>query len=155
MVMRNMAKCVVSKEHPDLAQEIDRQLERMKWFLWNGNVLRAQQTLDELEADLDMIEEENQPGKLLKALGEFETYIANNARFIPNYGDRYRHGEKIATGFVESTVNQVISQRLVKKQSMRWTDRGAHLLLQVRTKTLNDELGSTFERWYPGMKVAA
>ena len=28
--------------------------------------------------------------------------------------------------FVESTVNEVISKRLVKKQQMRWTKRGAH-----------------------------
>ncbi len=154
-VMRNMAKSVVSKEQPDLAQQTDAQLERIKWFVWNGNVWRAQQTIDELAADLDMIEEDPSSHKFLKALGEFDHYIANNAGFIPNYGDRYRHGEKIATGFVESTVNQVISKRLVKKQSMRWTDRGAHLLLQVRTKVLNNELRSTFERWHSGMKKVA
>ena len=38
---------------------------------------------------------------------------------------------------------------MVKKQQMRWTPKGAHLLLQVRTRVLNDELGSAFERWYP------
>lgn len=154
-VMRNMAKSLDSKEMSDIAQQVDTQLERIKWFLWNGNVLRALQTMEELDVDVDLIEEDQSSRKFLKALGEFDHYILANAQFIPNYGDRYRHGEKIATGFVESTVNQVISKRLVKKQSMRWTDRGAHLLLQVRTKTLNDELRSTFERWYPGMKVAA
>ena len=30
-------------------------------------------------------------------------------------------------------------------------EKGAHLLLQVRVKTLNDELRNTFEGWYPGM----
>jgi hypothetical protein len=49
---------------------------------------------------------------------------------------------------VESAVNQVVSKRMVKKQ-MRWTPRGAHLLLQVRTRVLNDELGNAFRRWYP------
>ena len=34
---------------------------------------------------------------------EFHTYIENNANFIPNYGERYRNGERISTGFVEST----------------------------------------------------
>jgi hypothetical protein len=58
-------------------------------------------------------------------------------------GDRYRYGEKIATGFVESAVNQVISKRFVKKQQVRWTKKGAHLLLQVRTKVLNKALHST------------
>jgi hypothetical protein len=55
----------------------------------------------------------------------------------------------ISTAFVESTVNQVISKRMVKQQQMRWTERGAHLLLQVRTQVLNEELRRTFERWYP------
>ena len=53
--------------------------------------------------------------------------------------------------FAESTVNQVISKRMVKKQQMRWTKRGAHLLLQVRTQTLNGDLRDTFCRWYLSM----
>ena len=105
--------------------------------------------------DIEDLDETEARSKLLKALYEFEHYMDANKSFIPNYGDRYRNGERIATGFVESTVNQVISKRFVKKQQMRWTERGAHLLLQVRTKTLNEELRSTFEEWYPGMKKAA
>jgi hypothetical protein len=52
---------------------------------------------------------------------EFHTYIENNGGFIPNYGERYRHGERISTRFVESTVNQVISKRFCKRQQMQWT----------------------------------
>jgi hypothetical protein len=40
---------------------------------------------------------------LRKAVEAFRTYIENNGNFIPNYGERYRCGEAIATGFVEST----------------------------------------------------
>jgi hypothetical protein len=32
---------------------------------------------------------------------------------------------------------------------MQWTPEGAHLLLQVRTRTLNDDLAATFRKWYP------
>ena len=39
---------------------------------------------------------------------------------------------------------------MVKRQQMRWTPSGAHLLLQVRTRVLNDELADVFHRWYPG-----
>jgi len=52
------------------------------------------------------------------------------------------------------SINQVISKRMVKKQQMRWTKRGAHLLLQVRTQVLNDEWRDTFCRWYPDMLSA-
>jgi hypothetical protein len=68
-------------------------------------------------------------------------------------GERYRSGERISTGFVESTVNQVISKRFCKKQQMQWTKRGAHLLLQTRVKTLNQELGAVFQRWYPDLRL--
>jgi hypothetical protein len=59
-------------------------------------------------------------------------------------------GEAISTAFTESTVNQVISKRMVKKQQMRWTARGAHPLLQIRTHVLNDQLVDDFHRWHPG-----
>ena len=91
--------------------------------------------------------------KLLKAVEEFHTYIERNRTFIPNYGERYRCGERISTGFVESTVNQVISRRFCKKQQMQWTKRGAHLLLQTRVKVLNQELGAVFQRWDPALQL--
>lgn len=36
---------------------------------------------------------------------------------------------------------------------MRWTKEGAHLLLQLRVKTLNDELEEHFHNWYPQIKL--
>jgi hypothetical protein len=87
--------------------------------------------------------------KLSRALDEFGTYIDNNAGAIVDYGERHRCGERISTGFVKSTINQLIAKRFVKKQQMRWTLQGAHLLLQVRVHVLNDELGAAFQRWYP------
>ena len=80
---------------------------------------------------------------------EFHRYICNNQEYVPNYGELYRQGETITTSFVESTINQVVSKRFVKKQQMAWTLRGAHLLLQTRTRVLNNELEEAFRRWYP------
>jgi hypothetical protein len=70
----------------------------------------------------------------------------------PKYGERYRNGEKIASGFVESAVNQVVSKRMVKTQQMGWSPRGAHLLLQVWTRVLDEGWESTFRRWYPAFR---
>ena len=81
----------------------------------------------------------------------FTHYIEVNQNSIPNYGERYRYGETITTAFIESTIYWVVSKRMVKKQQMRWTKRGAHLLLQTRTKTLNGELRDTFCSWHPNM----
>jgi hypothetical protein len=64
-----------------------------------------------------------------------------------------RNGATISTAMAESTVHQVISKRFVKQQQMKWTKRGAHLLLQVRTQVLNGDLRDLFCRWYPGMQI--
>jgi hypothetical protein len=147
-VMRQMAKGLGAKGS-QLRELAMKELERIKWFLWHGNVFRVLQTVQELLMDLDTDEPAEKVAKLLKKLEEFEIYIKNNAGFIPNYGERWRYGETITTAFVESTINQVVSKRMVKKQQMRWSQRGAHLLLQIRTRVLNDELRETFRQWYP------
>jgi hypothetical protein len=69
--------------------------------------------------------------------------IENHQGFIPNDGERYRNGERISTGFVESTVNHVVSQCFCEKPQIPWTKRAAHLLLQTRVKTLNHELNAS------------
>jgi hypothetical protein len=153
-VMGQMAKGLAPREVPEAGSDVERQLERIKWCLWHGNVFRALQGLEDLTMDLDDLEPVTEGlKKLRKAVHEFLSYVAVNKAFIPNYGDRYRHGETISTAFPESTVNQVVSRRMVKQQQMRWTQRGAHLLLQVRTQVLNEDLQATFGRWYPGMQT--
>jgi hypothetical protein len=139
-----------------LREPVVRPLERLKWFLWHGNVYKALQVVQSVEMDLDAAVATSGHAtarKLLKAVEEFHTYIENNGGFIPNYGERYRHGERISTGFVESAVNQVISKRFCKKQQMAWTPRGAHLLLQIRTRVLNGDWEATFRAWYPGFRA--
>ena len=103
-----------------------RELERTKWFLWHGNVFQALKELPSIDLDLELAygNATTAIGKLCKAVQEFDTFIERNGGFIPNYGERYRNGERISTGFVESTVNQVVSKRMVKKQQMRWSHRG-------------------------------
>ena len=110
--------------------------------------------IHDLDDDLK-IWEENPTNKknLLKLVHEFETHICANGAFIPNYGDRYRHNETISTAFVESAVNYAISKRFVKKQQVRWTQRGAHLLLQTRVQVLNEDLRKICGRWFQGMIV--
>ncbi len=130
------------------------QLERVKGFVGHGSVFGALDALDSLEEDVGPLARKSAAGaKLQKTLAEFTGYIAANRAYIVNYGDRYRNGEPISSAFVESTVNQVVSHRMVKKQQMRWTKEGAHRLLQVRTQVLDAELAKTFVRWYPQMQL--
>ena len=153
-VMGQMTKGLRSRDNPELAAEVAEELTRLKWLLWHGNVFRALQTVGDLQIDLDNTEQPSiEQHKLLKMVTEFGGYIRANGAWIPNYGERYRSGEAISSAFVESTVNQVISKRMVKKQQMRWAPKSAHLLLQVRARVLNDELAQVFQGWYPALDV--
>jgi hypothetical protein len=46
----------------------------------------------------------------------------------------------ISSSIAESAVNEVVSLRFAKKRQMRWTNKGAHLLVQVRVAVLNGDL---------------
>jgi hypothetical protein len=154
-VLQQQTKAL-KEERPETGAAASKQVESVKNLLWHGNVEEALERLTKLLMDLDLIRDLSAPAeKLAAGVAEFETYIRNNQESIPNYGERYRQGETISTAFVESTINQVVSRRFVKKQQMHWTLRGAHLLLQTRTKVLNNELEEVFRRWYPRFRVQA
>jgi hypothetical protein len=135
-------------------EAICEKIERLKWSLWHGQVDKSLGKIDDLESSIGSFRETYaRYAGLVKALSELRTYIVNNRPLIPNYGERYRNGEPIATGFVESTVNEVVSKRFCKKQQMQWSKEGAHLLLQTRVRTLNRELSGIFKRWYPDLDM--
>jgi hypothetical protein len=148
--LQQQVKGLAAATRTDCADDPAQVLESVKWYLWHGNVFRALQELTWLADDVEAWSETHpDAAKLAQRLWKFHDYISNNRNWIPNYGERYRYGERIATGFTESVVNQVVSKRMVKQQQMRWTKHGAHRLLQVQVQVLNDDLRTTFGEWYP------
>jgi hypothetical protein len=137
------------------ASHLGNLLERVKWNVWHGKVGRALERAEQLREKLKPFRASDNARKLRWKLRKFVGYIDANRAFIPNYGERYRAGEAISTALAESTVDQIISRRFVKKQQMRWTDRGCHNVLQIRTRVVNDELCSRMQQWYPDSQIAA
>ncbi len=148
-VLQQQNKAFIAENQAEGAS-VAKTLERVKHYLWHGNVDKALECLGVLLFDLD-VHRRRFPtaAKLERGVTEFDTYIRNNQKFIPNFGERYRQGDTISTAFVESTINQVVSKRFVKRQQMQWTQKGAHLLLQTRTKVLDGDLEDIFRGWYP------
>lgn len=147
--LKGMVK--IEQEEGEALQE---KLKKIKWYLWHGNVHKALDFLESFEDDSFCLENdyENLEG-FKQHVEDFCTYIRNNQGAITNYGERQRNGEVFTTSFTESAVNEVIARRFCKKQQMQWTKKGAHYLLQTRTKVLNGDLADCFRKWYPNFMI--
>jgi hypothetical protein len=97
-VLQQMAKGLPDQTRDEeedypLRDPVVRNLGRLKWYLWHGNVYKALQVVQSIEMDLDAGVATSGHGiarKLLKAVEKFHAYIENNQGFIPNYGEQYR-----------------------------------------------------------------
>jgi hypothetical protein len=130
-------------------------VESIKWRLWHGRPAKAIARLDSLLNILDRpaLADKTVVTRVRKLATDLRRYLNNNSDSLPDYGRRYRAGERISTAFVESAVNQIIDKRMSKSQQMRWSPHSAHLLLQVRTRVLDGRLRQDFARWYPGFSA--
>ncbi|WP_310393759.1 hypothetical protein [Hymenobacter sp.] len=131
----------------------------IKWHLWHGNAGRAVEKIADLDDTLATHQDDPLVARkyskwkpLTRLMADFHTYVEQNSGFIVDYAERRRYGERVSTGFVESAVNQVLAKRMVKRQQMQWTKKGAHLLVQARTKVLNEEWEACFRQQHPGFR---
>jgi hypothetical protein len=136
------------------AAALQDRLERIQWRLWHGDADKALNRARELAEDVTALSS-GYPGltRLVKATAGLATYIGNNIAAITDYAARWDHGEIISTAFAEATVDLIVSRRFAKKQQMQWSKKGAHRLLQTRTRTLDGTLHDLFTTWYPAMPV--
>jgi hypothetical protein len=121
---------------------LDEEIRALKWKLWHGQVDRAIEHLGEIIADMAKLREQGDlgAGRMWQLAQPLLTYIRQNKSTIVDYGARYRSGRRIASALAESAVNSLTARRMVKKQQMRWSKRGAHLMLQVRAAVMNGNL---------------
>lgn len=128
----------------------------LRGYLWSGRRAKFEDSVDRLLELLDRAEEifPDIHQTIHRAAGhlcDLAWYIRKNESGVINYGQWRRDGRRISSSAVEGTVNRLIGRRLCKGQHMCWTNRGAHLLLQVRCAVLNGELVARFQRWFPAI----
>jgi len=77
-------------------------------------------------------------------LRELDRYLSGQSAWITHYAERHRAGQRVGTALTEGTANFLVNRRMNKAQQMRWSRRGADLLLQVRCAVVNGQFGSSF-----------
>jgi hypothetical protein len=84
-----------------------------------------------------------------RLLRELETYVSAHSALIVDDATARRCEELISTAVIESTVRWLLHCRMNAQQPMRWSPRGAHLMLKVRTAAINGTLERDVaaERW--------
>ena len=130
------------------------EIERAKWRFWNGYAERGIIGLVHLAhwADAQCFDRLPSLKKLSKSLLDVMRYLESNSDSMPDYGERYRAGTRISTGFVESAVNEIIAKRMAKKQQMRWDRYTIQRFLDVRIHVLNGTLEDAFRHWHRGFR---
>jgi len=133
------------------------EVDRLNWRLWNGKAKDAHISIDRISAVVHHFQGETDERKsiapsekLCTALQAQDGYLTGQSDRMVNYAERHRAGLRVGTAITEGTANFLVNQRMEKSQSMRWSRRGADLLLQVRCAVYNGTLGSGFgQRFYP------
>jgi hypothetical protein len=88
--------------------------------------------------------------KLWTALHALDGYLTGQSDWMVTYAERHRAGLRVGTAMTEGTANFLVSRRMNELQQMRWSRRGADVLLQVRCAVYNGTLGSGFgQRFQP------
>ena len=127
------------------------EVERLHWRIWNGKAQDAQVSIDRIRAVMQHFKGEpdqrrpTAPSRTLwTALHALNGYLTGQSAWLVNYAGRHRAGLRVGTAVTEGTANFLVNRRMNKSQQMRWSRRGADLLLQGRCAVYNDTLGFGF-----------
>jgi hypothetical protein len=113
-------------ENSEMAH-VDADVRSLKWKLWHGQTDRALEQLEMMTSEFTKLRERGNLSamRLLHLAHPLLAYVRSNKSAIINYGARYRSGRRVATALAESAVNSLVARRIVKKQQMQWSKRGA------------------------------
>ena len=127
------------------------EVERLRWRIWNGKARNAKRSIDRIRKVMHVYKGERSlhaksapSRRLWHALHDVDEYLRGQSSWLVNYAKRYRAGLRVGTSITEGTANFLVNRRMNKSQQMRWSRRGADLLLQARCAVYNGTLGSEF-----------
>lgn len=129
--------------------------ERLRWRIWNGKAKNARRTINRIRKVMHAFQGEcggrtgGAPSRRLwTALREADRYLSGQSEGLVNYAKRHRSGLRVGTAVAEGAANFLVNRRMNKSQQMRWSRRGADLLLQVRCAVYNGTFGAESARLF-------
>jgi hypothetical protein len=133
------------------------EVEQLHWRIWNGKARNARKSIDRIRPVMHHFRGERNSRKSIAPSQKFWTalralnkYLTGQSAWLVNYAERHRAGQRVGTSITEGTANFLVNRRMNKSQQMRWSRRGADLLLQVRCAVYNGTLGSEFgQKFHP------
>lgn len=129
-------------------------IDKLRWCFWHAQLEKAKNRMQGILTICRVIVPET-PGvadslaQLDYRARELVAYVDANGGATINYGARHRQDKPISTAPAESAVNQVLNKRMCKRQQMRWSPNGVHLLAQVRCAVINGDLVERLARYEP------
>lgn len=149
-----LAAANLSTDSPDRVMAktvIVAEVDHLRWRIWNGRAKNAQRSIKRIRKVMHVFQGEHSRGakgvvsrKLWHALHAVDKYLRDQAAWLVNYAKRHRAGLRVGTSITEGTADFLVNRRMNKSQQMRWSRRGADLLLQVRCAVYNGTLGAGF-----------
>ena len=133
------------------------EVDRLHWRIWNGKAKNAGKSIDRIRTVMHHFRGERDSRKsiapsrkLWTALRALDRYLIGQSAWLVNHAERHRAGLRVGTAITEGTANLLVNRRMNKSKQMRWSRRGADLLLQVRCTVYNGTLGSEFgQKFHP------
>ena len=127
-------------------------ITKLRWCFWHG---KPEQAIERMKGNLIICRVliAGTPGaaedlaQLDYRAREHVAYVEANGGSTINYGARHRQHKPVSTATAESAVNQVINQRMCKRQQMRWSPQGVHLQAQLRCAVINGDLVERLARY--------
>lgn len=127
-------------------------VDKLRWCFWHAKLEKAKDRMQGILLLCRVIVAETP--SVVESLTQLDyrtrelvEYVEANGGSTINYGARHRLGKPISTATAEFAVNQVLNQRMCKRQQTRWSPIGAHLLAQVRCAVINGDLVQRLARY--------
>jgi hypothetical protein len=124
------------------------EVERLRWRIWNAKATTAQRSIERIRKVMHVFNGEHchrtkgvPCRKLWSALHQVDSHLSGQSAWLVNYAERSRAGLRVGTSITEGTANFLLNRRINKSQQMRWSRRGADLLLKVGCAVYNGTLG--------------